>query len=371
LTPFIELVDWARGMMLFLRTGRSAEVAEPTIRLGRKLAHRWAETKEGARPNLEKLGKALREFGSNLEAVRTGDLLLPGGIGSAADLAVTLEEGKESAAAIPPLADVLDRVQHEIVQPLLGAIDHLADEAGHCAPAGLARLYLQMGRWAEAAAIVREGWITHYATPSAALGNRDQGRASIDESARRAAEERWSTEERDAAREIAAVRNDIEHAGFKNQPGAAETLQKRLVKLVGDFAALPPAAARGATAGHTPVFVNLSNHPSSDWSNPQREAALRLAPEIRDLRFPEVPPEAGIADIAVLAGRVVRRLGAELPGVTHAMVQGEFTLVQALVRRLQQMGVVCLAATTRRKVSLSAGNEKISYFEFVRFREYG
>ena len=34
------------------------------------------------------------------------------------------------------------------------------------------------------------------------------------------------------------------------------------------------------------------------------------------------------------------------------------------------MGVVCLAATTRRKVSLSAGNEK-THFEFVRFREYG
>src|SRR5271167_1926730 len=66
----------------------------------------------------------------------------------------------------------------------------------------------------------------------------------VEERARRDAEDRWNTEERDAAREIAAVRNDIEHAGFKNQPGAAETLQKRLGKLVEDFAALPSPAAR-------------------------------------------------------------------------------------------------------------------------------
>ena len=110
LTPFIELVDWAQGMMLFLRTGRSADVAEPTIRLGRELARCWAETKEGVRPNLEKLGKALREFGGNLETVRTGDLLLPGAAGSAASLSTALQEAEESAAAVPPLADVAIRI---------------------------------------------------------------------------------------------------------------------------------------------------------------------------------------------------------------------------------------------------------------------
>jgi CRISPR-associated protein Csx16 len=246
----------------------------------------------------------------------------------------------------------------------------LAGEAGHRALAGLARLYLEMGRWTEAAAVVREGWITRYATPSAAFGGRNQIRPSVEESARRDAEDRWNIEERDAAREIAAVRNDIEHAGFKYQPAAADTLQKRLGKLVEDFAGLPSAAARVRTAGDISVFVNLSSHPNSDWSEEQREAALRLAPEIKDLRFPAVPPEVGIAEIAAIADRVVARLATELPGATHAMVQGEFTLVHALVRKLQQMGIVCLAATTSRQVVEQSGGTKTTRFDFVRFREY-
>jgi CRISPR-associated protein Csx16 len=371
LTPFIELVDWAQSMMLFLRTGRSADVAEPTIRLGRELARRWAKTKEGEQPRLEKLGKTLREFGGNLETVRTGDLLLPGAAGSATSLSAALQEAKETAAVIPPLADVLDRVQREMIEPLLGASDHLASEAGHRALAGLARLYLEMGRWAEVAAVVREGWITRYAVPSAAFGGRNQARPSVEESGRRDAEDRWNIEERAAAREIAEVRNDIEHAGFKYQPLAADTLQKRLSKLVGDFAELPSAAAPVRAAGHTPVFVNLSSHPNSDWSETQRQAALRLAPEIKDLRFPSVPPEAGIVEIAALADRVVARLATELPGATHAMVQGEFTLAYALVRELQKRGIVCLAATTGREVLEDSGGVKTSRFEFVRFREYG
>jgi CRISPR-associated protein Csx16 len=370
LSLFIELLDWTSALMLFLRTGRSVDVAEPTIRLGRELGRRWAQTKAGEQPRLEKLGKVLRDFGTNLETMRTGDLLLSGSPGSAASLAATLSEAKESATAAPPLADVLERVQSELIEPLLGASGHLADDPGHRALAGLARLYLGMGRWAEAAAVVREGWITRYATPAAAFGDRNQSRPSVDEGARRDAEDRWNSEARDAATEIAQVRNDIEHAGFKNQPNTADNLQRRLGKLVDDFAALSPAAVRVRAAGRTPVFVNLSSHPTSDWSDAQREAALTLAPEIKDLPFPTVPPEAGIADIASRVEGVVARFKRDFPGATHAMIQGEFTLAHALIRKLQQIGVVCLAATTRREVVAQAGDTKTTRFSFVQFREY-
>jgi CRISPR-associated protein Csx16 len=370
LTPFIDLLDWAQGMTLFLRTGRSGDVARPTIRLGRELGRRWAASRQGPQPNLARLGKALQEFGANLETLRTGDLLL-GSSGSAAQLGAALEEAKESAAAVPPLADVLDRIRRDLVEPLLGASDHLASEAGHRALAGLARLYLEMGRWAEAAAVVREGWITRHATSAAALGERNQGRPSLAEAARDAAERRWSDSERDTARTIGQVRNDLEHAGFKKQPHAAEVLQGRLQQLVAEFAALRPAAEQPRAAGHAPVFVNLSNHRSADWGEAQREAAMRLALEIVDWRFPAVPPEAGTAEIAALAEAVVARLTKEFPGATHAMVQGEFTLAHALVRRLQERGVVCVAATTRREVLEDAGAVKTTRFEFVRFREYG
>jgi CRISPR-associated protein Csx16 len=369
LTPFVDLLDWAQGMMLFLRTGRAADIAERTIALGQQLRRQWAASKEGAPPNLEQLGKALRDFGGNLETVRTGDLLLGRSAGSALDMAAALAAARESAHRVPPLADVLDRLRDEMIVPLLGARDHLANPDGHRALAALARLYVGMGRWAEAAAVAREGWITRHAMPAAAFGERRQNRPGLDEGLRRNAEDRWGREEGDVARAVAAVRNDIEHAGFKQQPLPAASLRGQIGKLVERFAALPP--ARRLPPAAPAVFVNLSNHPSSAWSAAQREAALNLAPQIQDWPFPPVPPEAGPADIAALAERTVAQLTEDLPAATHAMVQGEFTLTHALVRALQRRGIVCLAATTRRQVLDDCGAVKTTRFEFVRFREYG
>ena len=45
LSEFVSLLDWTSALALFLRTGRSADVAEPTIRLGRELGRRWFETR--------------------------------------------------------------------------------------------------------------------------------------------------------------------------------------------------------------------------------------------------------------------------------------------------------------------------------------
>jgi CRISPR-associated DxTHG motif protein len=174
LTPFVELVDWAQNMMLFLRTGRVAGVAEKTETFGKELSRRWAAAKAGEPPALAALGRELRAFGANLETIRTAALLLGDGSGSADRLAKRLEEARASAASLPPLADVLNRLGDEMAAPLLGASDHLADEAGHRALCGLARLYVGMGRWAEAAAVLREGWITRHALPAAAFGDRRQ-----------------------------------------------------------------------------------------------------------------------------------------------------------------------------------------------------
>jgi CRISPR-associated protein Csx16 len=367
LTPFVELVDWAQGMRMFLRTGRAADMAEPTIRLGRELNRRWAETKQGARPNLGRLGKALQDFGVNLETLRTGDLLL-GSAGSAAQLGAVLEKAKESAAAIPPLAYVLDRIRQDMVEPLLGASGHLANEAGHRALAGLARLYLDMGRWAEAVAVVREGWITRHATPAAAFGERSPHGLGVDDLERARAEESWKAER--TGRDLAEARNDIEHAGFRSRPLPAAALQSRIGKLVEEFTSVVPPVAQVQPAGDPPVFVNLSNHPSGEWSAAQRLAAIELAPEIGDWPFPEVPPEADPADVTTLADNVVVRLFCEIPGTTHAMVQGEFTLAFEIVRRLQARGVTCLAATTERVVAEADEGRKTSTFRFVRFRAY-
>jgi hypothetical protein len=58
------------------------------------------------------------------------------------------------------------------------------------------------------------------------------------------------------------------------------------------------------------------------------------------------------------------------PEVSHALVQGEFTLTLAIVLRLQRRGIVCLAATSERRTDTLAFGRKASSFAFGRFRAY-
>jgi len=114
-------------------------------------------------------------------------------------------------------------------------------------------------------------------------------------------------------------------------------------------------------------FVNLSNHPSAAWEDAQREAALALAERIEDIAFPAVCPDADEEAIAALAEECAAKVP---PETSHALVQGEFTLTVELIRRLQARGIVCLAATSQRKVAEDGVGRRVSTFRFVRFRAY-
>jgi hypothetical protein len=115
------------------------------------------------------------------------------------------------------------------------------------------------------------------------------------------------------------------------------------------------------------IFLNISNHPSVNWSEAQTYAALQFAGRVLDLPFPEVPPEVDTPLVYEIARQTVDSIP---DNVTHAMVMGEFTLVYALVGLLREKGIIPLTATTIRLVEEFQDGSKLSRFEFVRFREY-
>jgi len=115
------------------------------------------------------------------------------------------------------------------------------------------------------------------------------------------------------------------------------------------------------------VFLNLTNHPSSRWSDAQRTAAEQLATPVVDRRFPAVPADWDLGQVQRLALETV----ADLPhGITHALVSGEYTLTVSLVGLLQAHGVRCLAACAERDVVQIDAERKEQRFRFVRFRGY-
>lgn len=128
---------------------------------------------------------------------------------------------------------------------------------------------------------------------------------------------------------------------------------------------------------NTTIFINLTNHPSAQWSKKQKEAALELAPIIKDVGFPNVPATASEEIVAKGARKLVHDL---IDYVKHrqskaiVLCQGEMTFTYAVVKRLKEEGIAVVAACSERKVKeeqMEDGTtKKTAVFDFVQFRRY-
>ena len=238
LSPFLSLLDWAQALHVFMRTGHAEEVRRLGEVQERELRREIAR-KGGRRfPRVGVLVKAISAFADDLATVRIPHLLLgyeqaaAQGRGahppsSAQRLLDAIEETKDEAEKVlPALAPLLDdlRAWAEALPA-----QTLAGEAGRRSLAALAKLYLQLERYPEAAIVVREGALCVLGTPEVT----DVGRAY-----RHAARERFDKEHRGLLRDkgIAALRNDLEHGGFQQQPKSASHLKGETERLVKNFA---------------------------------------------------------------------------------------------------------------------------------------
>ncbi len=114
-------------------------------------------------------------------------------------------------------------------------------------------------------------------------------------------------------------------------------------------------------------FINVSNHPSAKWSAEQAQAALAIAPDgMQDIQFPNVPPTATEADVAVMAESIC----AQIPDGSVVMASGEFTLTYAITKRLRARGITVVAATTNRVMKDLGDGRKEAQFVFVQFRAF-
>ena len=117
------------------------------------------------------------------------------------------------------------------------------------------------------------------------------------------------------------------------------------------------------------MLINLSNHPISEWSEKQLQLATTQYGEVIDKSFPPIPPEADAIEVMQLALDTVNRLCSQYADFT-VHIMGELTFVYLAVKEFQNRGVTCIASTSKRNATISANGEKISQFDFVRFRSY-
>ena len=126
------------------------------------------------------------------------------------------------------------------------------------------------------------------------------------------------------------------------------------------------------------MLINFTNHPSEKWTDDQKNSATRLYGGVRDLPFPAVPANAGTPEIIAMADGVIDKILAikeeNIDTETFAvMVQGEFTLTYAVVRRLLDRKIKAVSAVSERNVIEQVENgevRKTIVFRFGGFREY-
>ena len=113
------------------------------------------------------------------------------------------------------------------------------------------------------------------------------------------------------------------------------------------------------------MLLNLSNHPSDNWTPEQLSAA---GDAVVDMPFPQVDPDGDEAYIESLANEYLQKVLA-MDNISAVHIMGEMNFTFALVNKLKTFGVKCVASTTQRETEEENG-VKISKFKFVRFREY-
>ena len=115
------------------------------------------------------------------------------------------------------------------------------------------------------------------------------------------------------------------------------------------------------------MLINLSNHPSSIWSQKQVEATHFAYGKVKDMPFPHVDPTATLDEVSMLVDRYISDIKKMPPATIHVM--GELTFVHIFVRKCEEIGIQCVAATTNRQVEEING-KKIATFDFVLYRPY-
>lgn len=124
------------------------------------------------------------------------------------------------------------------------------------------------------------------------------------------------------------------------------------------------------------MFINLSNHPVSDWGEAEREEARLLSGEdslLFDMPFPTVSPMANTDTVKTLAVDYAKKIREMMPNCV--LIQGEYTFVFELVTILQRRyGIRCVTACSDRCVEITTlpdgTSKKQAVFRFARFREY-
>lgn len=168
-------------------------------------------------------------------------------------------------------------------------------------------------------------------------------------------------------------RNDINHSGFRKEAKPIGYFRKKLKEYIEKYEMVFSDVIFSESIVIRTFLINLSNHPSSTWSEFQIHTAQAQFGEIEDIPFPEINPEWDEDEIESLAESYLERVKVLVNDrvctpVVHLM--GEYTFCFSLAKKLKEEGVRVIVSTSKRQSVMNADGTKTIQFNFVRFRDY-
>ena len=166
------------------------------------------------------------------------------------------------------------------------------------------------------------------------------------------------------------VRNDYNHCGFRSKQAPLES--NAVIKKIGQaIQSIKEKLEKPVPIDAKPsIFVNLSNHPYTLWSQEQIDAASKYG-DIIDVTFPAISPNESSDEISNLVEKYANMMKEQSQYFNITVhVMGEMTFTYAFVSQLKQIGISCIASTTDRNTFTTLDGKKVSEFKFVQFRKY-
>lgn len=168
---------------------------------------------------------------------------------------------------------------------------------------------------------------------------------------------------------ITRYRNTINHAGFTGEiyfKDIKKNFHKSIKQCI-DLLNIKDINARQKVSN---ILINLSNHPYSQWSEEQKEAA-KIYGECKDLPFPQIDPMSDEKDIEKRVEEFANKIFeiAQEKNVT-VHIMGEMAFTFSIITRLKAEGIRCICSTSYRIVKDEGNGKRYVEFQFKRFRNY-
>jgi CRISPR-associated Csx2 family protein len=167
-------------------------------------------------------------------------------------------------------------------------------------------------------------------------------------------------------------RNDINHSGFRKEAKPIGYFREKLNEYIEKYEKVFSDVVITESIKISYFFLNLSNHPSSQWEPHQLEAADQFG-ELFNLPFPEINPEWDAAQIELLAGEYlqkIKKLAEEKSATPVVHLMGEYCFCFALGNLLKAEQIQTIVSTSERKSVMNDDGTKTIHFDFVQFRPY-